>query len=390
MPLPASLTPAQKGALDAVLRSRDPAGAMMYHYRLGGVDLTPYVTEAEWGRQGADQPAITFTGKFKTSLHESLKSERLVVNLEVKTLEGPLLFRRFTGEVDEMIVRRGFTTIEAQSGGYWLDKIRFDEDGVSYVDVAPSDIIWDVVTRAAASGVYDLGFTNIETVDSPKVRREEFLTITKVDKLARPLDAAVEEAELFFRDSPYNAPVCSKDRGPAEAQDVMQEYIVGVHIDPEVFEPATTSDEYYDVIAYRTNDAGDIEYLFDPILIPNSNAPKGVGYEISVSDLSETSVEDAFAQAQKAASRLIHGESTATLPVAWPHPLMVDGDFISVIEPFDEGGRRGTRYWIAEVETNTERSDKTVEIAVTMVRRREDEEALPVVSALPRAKIRGA
>lgn len=390
MPLAVSLTPNLRAALNSVLTQRAPANKMRFQYFLGSYDLTPYVIEAEWGRTGSDQPAIAFTGRFKRTVPEALKNETMNVNLEIETSEGPVVVRRFSGRVDELMIRRGLTTVEAQTGGFWLDKIRFDEDGVSYTDWPLSSVVWDVVTRAASAGVYQMSFADIETVEGPSIRRDEFLAISRIDKLSRPLDAAVEEGELFFRDSPYNAPLCHRDKGPAEASDVLVEYVIGVDVDPDGFEPAATSDQFYDVVVYQTDpDTGAITYLFEPILIPNSLAPKGVGYEISVTDDTPTAQEDAYALAQKVAGRLIHGESTARFALQWPHPLMVDGDFVSIVEPFQEAERSGSRYWIGQVEVNTQRHDLTSEIEVTMVRRREAEDPVVVVGALPPARLRG-
>jgi hypothetical protein len=393
MPLRSPHSDRELDALRLVLDSRSPASKMRYHYSAGPIDLTPWKVEAQWGRPDAAAPAREFSGRFKLPLPQELRRETLTVDLVVRTHLGDLTFRRFTGRIRTLVSRRGYSEIEAASGGYCLDKVRFGEDGVTYADWAPSDIIWDAVTRATSAGVYDFLYADIEPVDGPKVRREEFLAITKVDKLSRPIGAAVEEAELFFRDSPLNSPLCHRDRGPAEATEVLYEYVVGKHIDQSDFDAAATSDDYYDVVIYRRDpDTGGIDYLIDPILIPDSSAPVGAGYEIEVTDESATSEDDAYVLATKVASRLEHGESTAGFTVKFPHPLMVDGDFVSIPEPFEgeANGRRGMRYWIAEVLVMTERHDLSCDMEVLMVRRREDETPMPTVSALPAPTVRGA
>lgn len=223
------------------------------------------------------------------------------------------------------------------------------------------------------------------------MRREEFLQITRIDKLSRPIAAAVEEAELFFRDSPYNSPLCHRDRGPAEATEVLHEFVVGIHIDPDDFQPESTSDDYYDVVIYTTDaTTGDVVYVTDPILIPGSSAPVGAGYEIPVSDDTTTGPDDAYALGTKVASRLIHGESTVTVPIKFPLPLLVDGDFLSITEPFNEGGRTGTRNWIAQVDIATERHDKSMELQMLMVQLRETETPLPKVQPWAVPTRRGA
>jgi hypothetical protein len=364
MPLRSSHSQRELDALRIVLDSRSPASKMRYHYVAGPVDLTPWIVEGQWGRPAAESPAREFTGRFKLPLPQELRRETLTIDLVVSTHVGELTFRRFTGRIRTLVSRRGYS---------------------------PSDIVWDAVTRATSAGVYDFLYADIEPVDGPKVRREEFLAISKVDKLSRPIGAAVEEADLFFRDSPLNSPLCHRNRGPAEATEVLYEYVVGRHIDPTDFDAAATSDDYYDVVIYRRDaDTGAIDYLIDPILIPDSSAPVGAGYEIEVTDESATSEDDAYVLATKVASRLEHGESTAGFTTKFPHPLLVDGDFISIPEPFEEGGRRGMRYWIAEVLVATERFDLSCDMEVLMVRRREEETPLPTVTALATPTLRGA
>lgn len=390
MPLPTSLSATELAALNTVLQSRAPASAMRYHYRVGGIDLTDDIIEAQWGRTGAELPGIEFSGRFKANVPDSIKREHMVVDLTVDTVAGALEFRRFTGKVRTFKNRRGRCEITAATGGYWLDRVRFDEDGVTYADIAPSEIIWDAVTRAASAGVYDFLYADIERVDGPKVRRDEFLQISKIDKLSRPIGAAVEDALLFFRDSPYNSPLCHRDRGPAEATSILHSYTVGRQIDPQDFEPESTSDDYYDVVIYRVDSVtGDIIYLTDPILIPGSAAPEGVGYEVPVSDESATGADDAYVLGQSIASRLIHGEATDSFTMKFPHPLMVDGDFVSIVEPFHEGGRTGTRQWIAEVDIGVEHHDKTQDLQLTMIRQSEDEDVPPAVAALSPPRRRG-
>lgn len=351
----------------------------------------PEPGEAQWGRPDSAAPGREFSGRFKVELPTSMRREHITVDLAVDTAVGTLMFRRYTGRVRSLKNRRGRCEITAASGGFWLDRVRFEEVGVSYVDVAPSEVIWDVVGRAAASGVYDFLYADIEPVDGPKVRREEFLTITRIDKLSRPVGAAVEEAGLFFRDSPYNSPLCHRDRGPAEATDVLHEYVVGVHVDTDDFIPESTADDYYDVVMYTVDaTTGAIDYPIDPILIPDSSAPLNAGYEIALSDESLTGPDDLYALGVKIASRLVHGESTVTFPVKFPHPLLVDGDFLSIAEPFTDDFRSGTRYWIAQVDIATERHDLTQELQLIMVQLREDEDTPPPVAAWAAPTRRGA
>jgi hypothetical protein len=394
VPLKTNLSAAEMAALEDVLRSRAPASSMRLEYYAGTRDLNPQedrkgVIEAEWGRPDAERPALEFTGTFRETLPLSLRKEKLTVDLVVETALGEHSFRRFTGDIRRVTPTPAGTIIQAASGGYWLDKVRFGEVQ-SYVNVAPSAVVWDAVTRAAEAGVYDLRHAEIEYVAGPKVRREEFLLNLPMDKLARPVSAAVEEGELFFRDSPLNAPLSHRDRGPAEAESVEWEYIVGRDTEPVDFRPETEGDEFYDVVCYRTLASGNQELLFDPIKIAGSTAPIGAGYEINVSDESDTATDDTYQMAAEAALRLRDGESTSTQSIKWIHPLLVDGDFVGWTEPFDEATRAGTRIWIAKIDTLKESSDLTQEMSMTLVRRREEEESVAKVSPLGVVRSRGA
>ncbi len=379
---------------------------MRYEYRAGGRDLGVsqrgagyQAIDASWGRPDAERPALEFTGTFRDTLPLELRKEVLSVDLVVETRVGDLSFRRFTGGIRRITPTLAGTQIQAASGGYWLDKVRFDEVA-TYTDASPSEVVWDVVTRANERGVYDLRGVDIERVDGPKVRREEFLLNLPIDKLSRALAAAVEEGALFFRDSPTNAPLCHPDRGPAEAQDVEWEYAVGVDVDPSSWLPETTGDEFDAVLPYRAKDGGSIEFILetnsDPatryISIPGSVAPRGASYEINISDESVTASADAFHLCAEAALRLQDGESTTSVDLKWPHPLLVDGDFTAWSEPGAtlEGGT-GTRRWIAKIETLNEKGDFTQTQELLMVVASEETEAsLGKVAAYGPVRQRGA
>lgn len=397
MPLQTNMTQDEQVALNAVLQSRSPASYMRLEYYAGSelLGVTSRedelgAVEAEWGRPDAERPALEFTGMFREIYDpDDLRREVLRVDLIVETALGGFRFRRFTGPIRRVAPSRIGTRIQAASGGYWLDKIRFDET-VAFTNVEPSEVVWRCVLLASEAGAYDYNYADIEYVPGPKVRREEFLVNTKVDKLARPIAAAVEEGDLFFRDSPYNAPMCHRARGPAEADEVVWTYRVGEDVDEEEWEPETDGDEYDAVLCYRVTPDGQIEYLFDPIKIEGSVAPERASYEINISDESDTSNADAYHLATEAALRLRDGESTTTQTLPWIHPLLVDGDFVAWTQPFDTGTRAGTRHWIGQVNPIKETSELEQEQSLIMVRRREEYDPVPTVLALPQPRQRGA
>ena len=72
-------------------------------------------------------------------------------------------------------------------------------------------------------------------------------------------------------------------------------------------------------------------------------------YEVEVTDESLTAEDDAYYLGVQVANRLVMGAATVSFPVRWIHPLLIDGDFISIVEPFVEGGKSGVRRWIAKV-----------------------------------------
>lgn len=333
--------------LDYVLSSEAPASAMRLEYHVGEhvfsespLEDEP-VIEAEWGRTDDDRPAQELTLRIKESINpEEIRNASAYVFLNV----GDLRIRQFSGQVLGVTPGRVRTEIRAVTGGYWLDKVRRGET-VSYANVSCREVVADCVSRLDR---YDLRRMDLGEDAGPKLKRQDSTLFQINASLADPIAAAVDEGDRFFTDSPYNAPLLTKDRGPAEATEVLHEYVVGEDIDPLEFEPELASDEFYAVVAYREVN-GIVEELFDPILVPGSNAPVGAMYEVEVTDESLTAGEDAYHLGIQVANRVALGQATVNFSVRWIHPLLMDGDFISIVEPFVEGGRSGVRRWVAKV-----------------------------------------
>ncbi len=333
--------PDQREFLGDILLSLSPAGAMRPEYHVGEYDLTELVLEAEWGRPDDERPAQELTLRVKQSIDpDEIRNESVYVYLNI----GDVRIRQFAGRVLGVTAGRARTEIRAVTGGYWLDKQRFPAT-VSYANVAPSDVVYDCVSRMSR---YDLSWMDLEEIPGPKLKADGSSLFDKRSKLADPIGAAVSAGQLFFADSAYNAPVLTRDRSPAEALEILHEYVVGEDINPDEFLPEVAGDEYYSVVA--TRDSGGLTVdLFEPVLVPDSTAPVDAVYEIEVTDDTATATSDAYTLAVQAANRFAMGGATVSFTVKWIHPLMVDGDFISIVEPFEHGERSGTRHWVAKV-----------------------------------------
>lgn len=375
MPIPL-YDESDRAFLNDILRSESPASAMRPEYFAGEHDLTDLVLEAEWGRPDDERPAQELTLRVKESLDpDEIRNQVAYVILTI----GDMRIRQFTGRVLGVTPGRVRSEIRAVTGGYWLDKLRFGET-VSYADVSPTEVVYDCVSRNER---YDLRWLDLEDIPGPKLKRDNSSLYTARSYLSDPIGAAVGAAELFFTDSPYNAPLLVRDRNAAEATEVLHEYVVGVDIEPEDFLPEIASDEYFAVVAYRDVNGIPTE-LFDPIEIDGSTAPVDATYEIEVTDSTETADADAYTLAVEAANRFAGGEATVSFSVDWIHPLMLDGDFISIVEPFIYGTKSGVKNWIGKVV----RQRKTNEVthlfeSVEMVRRSITYNQQSKVSAMP-------
>ena len=333
--------PQQLDFLAEILQFPAPANAMEFEYQVGNIDLSDVVAEAEWGRPDDERPAQELILRVKESLDpEEVRNADVYVYLNIADLR----IRQFAGRVLSISSGRVRSELRAVTAGYWLDKQRLP-GSVSYANIGPSQVIYDCVRRMTR---YELAWMDLEEVSAPKFKAVAENTFDKRNKLADPIGQAVTAGELFFYDSVYNAPVLRRDRSPAEATEFLHEYVVGEDIDPDDFLPEIAGDEYYSVVATREV-GGEIEDLFDPILIPESTAPVDAVYEVEVSDDTSTAGQDAHQLAVEAANRFAMGGATVSFTVDWIHPLMTDGDFISILEPFDYNGVSGHRRWAAKV-----------------------------------------
>lgn len=333
--------PQQLEFLTEILQFPIPANAMELEYLVGPRDFTDVVAEAEWGRPDDERPARELILRLKESLDpEEFRNADVYVYLNIADIR----IRQFAGEVLSIVSGRARSELTAVTAGYWLDKQRLP-GSVSYANTGPSQVIYDAVRRMTR---YDLAWMDLEEVGAPKFKAVAENTFDKRNKLADPIGQAVTAGELFFYDSVYNAPVLVRDRSPAEAVDILHEYTVGEDISADEFLPEIAGDEYHSVVATREVN-GEIEDLFEPILIPESTAPEDAVYEVEVSDDTTTATKDAHTLAVEAANRFAMGGATVSFTVDWIHPLMTDGDFISILEPFDYGERTGHRRWIAKV-----------------------------------------
>jgi hypothetical protein len=333
--------PDRSAFLDEILKKPAPANAMRPEYHVGTYDFTEYVLEAEWGRPDDERPAQELILRVKMSIDPNeIRNEHVYVYLNVADIR----ITQFSGRVLSVRAGRARTEIVAVTGGYWLDKQRLP-GVISYADVGPSEVIADCVKRMTR---YDLAWMALEEVSGPKFPITDESTFDKRNKLSDPIGIAVSTAELFFTDSVYNAPSLTRDRSAAEATEVLHEYVVGEDIEQDDFLPEILGDEYYSVVATREAN-GEVEDLFEPVLIPDSVAPVDAVYEITVDEESSTAIPDAYALAVEAATRFGMGGATVSFSVKWIHPLMEDGDFISIVEPFVYGNKSGTRYWIGKV-----------------------------------------
>jgi hypothetical protein len=334
--------PQQAEFLAELLQYPTPANAMEFEYLVGTRDLSDVVAEAEWGRTDDERPAQELILRVKESLDpEEIRNENVYVYLNIADMR----IRQFAGEVLTVTSGRVRSEIRAVTAGYWLDKQRLP-GSVSYANIGPSQVIYDAVRRMTR---YDLAWMELEEVSAPKLKAIAENTFDKRNKLADPIGRAVTAGELFFYDNAYNAPVLTRDRSPAEATEFLYEYVVGQHIDPDEFLPEIAGDEYHSVVATRETAGGEIEDLFEPIIIPDSTAPEDAVYEVEVSDDTDTAGKDAHTLAVEAANRFAMGGATVSFNVDWIHPLMLDGDFITILEPFDYNGRSGHRRWAAKV-----------------------------------------
>jgi hypothetical protein len=335
--------PQQAEFLAEILQYPTPANAMEIEYLVGSRDLSDVVAEAEWGRTDDERPAQELILRVKESLDpEEIRNENVYVYLNIADMR----IRQFQGQVLTVAAGRARTEIRAVTAGYWLDKQRFPANStVSYADVAPSEVVYDCVRRMTR---YDLAWMDLEEVSAPKFKAISENVFDSRNMLADPIGQAVTSAELFFIDSSFNAPILSRDRSPAEAVELLYEYVVGEDIDPDEFIPEIAGDEYYSVVA-TTEVNGKVEDLFEPIIIPDSTAPEDAVYGVEVSDGTTTAGKDAHQLAVEAANRFAMGGASVSFNVDWIHPLMVDGDFISILEPFDYNGVSGHRRWVAKV-----------------------------------------
>jgi hypothetical protein len=333
--------PQQLEFLQEILQYPIPANAMELEYVVGTTDFTEVVAEAEWGRTDDERPAQELILRIKESIDpEEFRNEDVWVYLNIADIR----VRQFAGKVLSVISGRVRSELRAVTAGYWLDKQRLP-GSVSYANIGPSEVIYDCVRRMTR---YDLAWMDLEEVLAPKLKAVAENTFDKRNKLADPIGQAVTAGELFFYDSAYNAPVLVRDRSPAEAVEVIHEYVVGEDIDSDDFLPEIAGDEYYSVVATREVD-GETEDLFEPLVIPGSEAPVDAVYEIEVSDDTTTAGKDAYTLAVEAVNRFAMGGATVSFTIEWIHPLITDGDFISILEPFIYGDVSGHRRWVAKV-----------------------------------------
>lgn len=310
--------PSTRELIYEALRSDNPGALTWYRLTVAGKEYenASVSTESEEDRIG-----LALTAEIPERLPRSLGGEPVTLDILIAGEE----IRRFTGSALRPKSSGPSTQLIANTGGYWLEKIRIGTT-YSFTDEEP----YFLALRALQSMPYT-GQLDIQRVRTPKISRAGEDALSEMDKHSDVMEAVEEEADMTFADTYHNGCRGSKVLRDYEQASPVWTFYVGEDLDGEDFEFDEASSEYSEIVCYREVENVGLEILARAD-IPGSTAPPGAALEIEITAVTNAH-EDAQTRLYDALTEEMspRGEGSAKLP--WVHPLLEDGDVIEVVQP---------------------------------------------------------
>lgn len=316
----------QRERIEEVLRrGRDASREIDYELIIGDADYTDRIEDIEYGTE--DGPGIVLTGSSPLRVPASLEGREIHLRLFV----GEVAVTQFRGRMSRPSREDGETSLEAGTGGYWLDKISLDED-LDYDGVDPTVAAYETLAKAPYSAPV------IVERAGGKIRRQD-RTFKRNDQLSDVLESLVEQAGLEPFDTHENGCVCRSPVSLAEPGEVVWTFVVGEDLDPDDgFSYSRTEEEdYSEVIVYREDDDEITELARAEVV--GSSAPAGaidwiqLGTDTDDEDYDEdTELVEARERASERAYELARGRWEVEMSPPYIHPLLERGDAVKVLQ----------------------------------------------------------
>lgn len=329
--------PRAQAAIEAALRSENPAALTEWEFWAGNRNLDARVESLSYGREG-DSIASALEANLAGALNPGIRSEDVTVDIIVAGIPT----RRFTGRAHRP-TNAGFRSkLLANTAGWWASgdasvKLGSEKRFAGYT---PRRAAEEILLRLPYSGSVDIEQTSQETF--VRGATEPFL---KTEETKAVLDAVSSETKLVFTDTRLNGVVGRRPRPAPLSGDVVWTLRAGRDFDSDAFTYNPDPNEYRDVLAWRFKLDGTVEDLAYAS-IPGSTAPEGATYLIQIETEGVAAYAEAREKVNEAATNLIHGEAEWSLSLPWIHALLEEGDVVEIEDESDLILRR----WLARVD----------------------------------------
>jgi hypothetical protein len=310
------LNPKAQAAVEAALRSENPASYQDFELVVDGTDRTTDL--ADGAVDAGEGPAIVFDPSLEGALPKGLEGKEVTVSCVVAG--HPV--RRFTGKVWKQGSPAFRTNLLCRSAGFWLSEVklqqRYEPSGYR-----PQTVAYDVLNLAP----YDSGLVRVDPIPGPSFTRAVDDAFLMTASVADVLASLAKEAPIAPRDRASGGHHCQVD-DPLPTAETVWDFVVGRDLREEDFSADREADPYYDVAAVRQTDAGPVEIGGTRQKVPGSSAPKGATLFLEVSDGGPTSAADARQAVHDAVFGLWRGRWRVGAHLEWVHALLERGDTV--------------------------------------------------------------
>jgi hypothetical protein len=333
-----------RGYVEDILRRPDANHLISPVFRVEGFWFSAHNPESRTGWRSivrsatdADGAGMTLWVTLAGHISRDLEGQQVTLDL---MFGQDVAVRRFTGTVIDHNEEGADTILLCGTGGYWLDKIKFNER-TAFVDQDPEWVIRYCLSKCP----YDQSLIEVEPIQMPVYRRDDEEGNTAFPDWAAVgeplLDLATQET-IVYRDTAYNGNVTSYRRlsGASEWEFEMFYDRLGKATSADIEEGP-----FYQVIVYREDEVGVVERLAE-IFVPGSTAPPESVLWIQQEDLSNDSalqIAHDAAERQSGYRKLLSWEERVV------HPFLDRGSWVTIIERgYDDAGEFA-RIWLAEI-----------------------------------------
>lgn len=332
--------------VERVLRLPDANRHITPTLRVGGLRLSAHNPQSRTGWRSLERVAsdgsgagITLSVILAGHISQDLEGERALLDIHI----GNVVVRRFTGDVIEQGEEGFDTVLTCATGGFWLDKIKFNER-TSFVAQRPEWVIRNCLSRVPLNQA----LVEVENIGLPQYTRTDDEANTAFPPWAavgEPLLDIGTQKRVVYRDTAYNG-----HHAGLRALQGPSEWLFEVATDRLAKEAPEDSEEgpFSKVVVYREDEVGNTVVLAR-VVVADTNAPADSVLWIQVDDVSGGAADNANQIAHDAAERQAGYRRLLSWEERVQHPLLDRGSWVTVLERgFDTEGEFARR-WLGEI-----------------------------------------